>query len=56
LHGPARTPLLPCHPRDLIGMAIDRLEYLGEHAQLSPDALRWAWQNYFVNDGRGDSK
>lgn len=56
LHGPARTPLLPCHPRDLIGMAIDRLEYLGEHAQLSPDALRWAWDNYFVNDGRGGSK
>jgi hypothetical protein len=56
LHGPARTPLLPCHPRDLIGMAIDRLEYLGEQAQLSPDALRWAWENYFVNDDRGDSK
>jgi hypothetical protein len=56
LHRPAGTPLLPCHPRDLIGMAIDRLEYLGEQTQLSPDALRWAWENYFVTDGRGDSK
>jgi hypothetical protein len=53
LHGPAGKPLLPCHPRDLIGMAIDRLEYLGEQTQLSPDALRWAWENYFVTDARG---
>jgi hypothetical protein len=51
LHGPAGTPLLPCHPRDLIGMAIDRLEYLGEQTQLNPDALRWAWENYFVQRG-----
>lgn len=56
LHGPAGTPLLPCHPRDLIGMAIDRLEYLGQDSQLSADALRWAWENYFVNDARGESK
>lgn len=50
LHGPAGTPLLPCHPRDLIGMALDRLEYLGGGAELGADALRWAWDNYFVTD------
>jgi hypothetical protein len=37
-------------------MALDRLEYLGEQTQLSPDALRWAWEKYFVNDDRGGSK
>ena len=24
----SNTPMLPCHPRDLIGMALDRMEYL----------------------------
>ena len=28
LHAPTGTPMLPCHPRDLIGMALDRMEYL----------------------------
>jgi DNA-binding MarR family transcriptional regulator len=50
LHAPTGTPLLPCHPRDLIGMALDRLEYLGHDTELDAAALRWAWDNYFVQD------
>jgi len=40
-------PLLPCHPRDLLGMALD---YIAYHGQGSVDAetLRWAWENYFA--------
>jgi hypothetical protein len=49
LHEPSGTPLLACHPRDLIDMALDHSAYLGEADELSADALRWAWQNYFLS-------
>jgi hypothetical protein len=52
LHRPSGTPLLPCHPRDLIGMALDRTTYLSERGALSTDALQWAWNNYFVTTRR----
>ncbi len=41
-------PLVPCHPRDLLGMALDRQRYVGASGPLTPDDLHWAWQNYFV--------
>lgn len=47
LHGPYGIPLLPCHPRDLIDLAMDYAHYMDEKI-LSPVALRWAWENYFV--------
>jgi hypothetical protein len=49
LYAPTGTALLPCHPRDLIGMALDRAIYLEARERLSADALHWAWDNYFVN-------
>jgi hypothetical protein len=48
LHARDKVPLLACHPRDLIGIAIDRAEYHGAGARLTCDDLEWAWQNYFV--------
>jgi hypothetical protein len=48
LHGPTGTPLMPCHPRDLIDMALDYGAYLGEEDELRTESLRWAWQNYFL--------
>jgi hypothetical protein len=48
LYAPSGTALLPCHPRDLIGMALDRTAYLDEGERLSTSALQWAWDNYFV--------
>jgi len=47
LHVPNRVPLLPCHPRDLLGLALDYLTYNGER-ELSEQALEWAWENYFI--------
>jgi len=47
-HSRHQVPLLPCHPRDLIGIALDRAAFMGEEAGLSRDSLRWAWENYFV--------
>ena len=41
-------PLVPCHPRDLLSMALDRQRYLGGSGPLSPHELDWAWRNYFV--------
>lgn len=51
LHRPSQTPLLPCHPRDLLGMALDRQRYLGQgnSVALSDATLNWAWRNYFVS-------
>jgi hypothetical protein len=48
LYAPNGIELLPCHPRDLIGMALDRAAYLDEGNRLSTHALQWAWDNYFV--------
>jgi len=50
LHGSHGVPLLPCHPRDLLGLAMDYLGYRGETA-LDEAALRWAWRTYFVEPG-----
>jgi hypothetical protein len=47
LHTRYGVPLLPCHPRDLIDLAVDYGRYMKQDT-LSPDALRWAWENYFV--------
>ncbi len=41
-------PLVPCHPRDLLGMALDRQRYTERSGPLTPDDLQWAWRNYFV--------
>jgi len=47
--------MLPCHPRDLLGMALDRIAYLGAGA-LDEDAVRWAWENYFLHKGVDEFK
>lgn len=49
LHASNKVPLLPCHPRDLLGMALDYAAYAGEPYQINEEHLRWAWQNYFVS-------
>ncbi len=48
LHHKSDTPLLPCHPRDLLIIARDQAMYLGQGFPLTPDNMRWAWDNYFV--------
>jgi hypothetical protein len=54
LHARREVPLLPCHPKDLIGIALDKAAYLGSPNELSPELLAWAWDTYFVSmDGAG---
>ena len=49
LHTKRQVSLLPCHPRDLLGMAVDHAVYEDEPGTVSIDHLRWAWDNYFVS-------
>ncbi|MDQ3563688.1 MAG: AAA family ATPase [Pseudomonadota bacterium] len=53
LYPSAKRPLLACHPRDLLGMALDQARYLGG-AQPTPELLRSAWKSYFVDLKAGD--
>jgi hypothetical protein len=47
LYPAQQTPLLPCHPRDLLQLATDYKGYLGG-GPIDRESLRWAWQNYFL--------
>ena len=49
LHGKQGISLLPCHPRDLIGMAIDHAVYTENRRYIDIEQMRWAWRNYFVS-------
>ena len=49
LHGPTKTPLLPCHPRDLLGIALDRIRYRNQPRVLTSELLDFAWESYFVS-------
>jgi predicted ATPase with chaperone activity len=56
LHGRDGIPLLPCHPRDLLGMAMDYAAYANDTREITAEHMRWAWNNYFVAlNGSGES-
>jgi predicted ATPase with chaperone activity len=48
LHGKNKVPLLPCHPRDLLGLAHDQCLYEGTGDRVTIERIRWAWENYFI--------
>lgn len=46
---------LACHPRDLLGLALDYRRYRAEET-VQIDAIDWAWRNYFVEvEAEGES-
>ncbi len=49
LHQKKNVALLPCHPRDLISIALTQSTFLEEPGRLSEERIAWAWENYFVN-------
>lgn len=51
LHAVHGVPLLPCHPRDLLGMAVDYAVYSDEPRRVTKSHMQWAWDNYFVSVG-----
>ncbi|MGE5523478.1 MAG: AAA family ATPase [Rhodospirillaceae bacterium] len=48
-HEASGKPLLACYPRDLIGQIRDFAQYRGMKAELTQQALDWAWGNYFAS-------
>ena len=49
LYGRHQHPMLPCHPRDLLSIGVDRATYLGQQRLISKEHIDWAWKNYFVS-------
>lgn len=43
-----RVPMLPCHPRDLVGLSLDMVRYRDERTEITPETIRSAWDSYFV--------
>jgi len=54
LYSTDRHPMLPCHPRDLLSMAVDRAAYRSEEKIVKSEHMRWAWQNYFASTNPGN--
>ncbi len=48
LYASSGRPLLACHPRDLISMALDKSAYDERGQNFNAEDLRWAWSNYFL--------
>jgi hypothetical protein len=55
LHEKKQVQLLPCHPRDLLGIAVDLVTYVDQPRSLTKQHMRWAWNNYFVTMDDGDA-
>jgi len=49
LHKPNRKALLPCHPRDLINIALDHAVYEGGLNKIAEEHVARAWDSYFVS-------
>jgi hypothetical protein len=47
LYPEQQMPLLPCHPRDLLPLAMDFKTYMAMDT-IDRESLYWAWQNYFL--------
>jgi predicted ATPase with chaperone activity len=54
LHAARNVPLLPCHPRDLLGLCVDKAIYTNQPRRITKEILEWAWENYFARTD-GDS-
>jgi hypothetical protein len=48
LHNKSEVPLLACHPRDLLGLALDHIRYFGEGDTVNRNQIDEAWRSYFV--------
>lgn len=49
LHYARGVPLLACHPRDLIGAALDFIEYGEDDRCLTPYSLELGWESNFLD-------
>lgn len=49
LYSQEDRPLLPCQPRDLLGLVADQCRYEGIANQVTVDRLNRAWNSYFIS-------
>lgn len=49
LHGAEAVPLLPCHPRDLVGLCRDQINFTQAPPRLTSELLDAVWRSYFVS-------
>jgi MoxR-like ATPase len=54
LHGRSGMPLMPAYPIDLVLKVRDRATYEAVAPQLTPEAVRWAWNLYFAAESAED--
>lgn len=47
---PTGTPLVACHPRDLICQVIDYSLYQGDEPHITNSLLSQAWETYFISE------
>jgi SpoVK/Ycf46/Vps4 family AAA+-type ATPase len=55
LHTKFEVPLLPCHPRDLLGLALDYARYQDIDDGLNKELIDKAWDNYFIKKEDSES-
>jgi len=48
LHFKKQVPLVPCHPRDLLNIALNMGSYLGQANSVTKERILAAWDTYFV--------
>ena len=48
LHARDGVPLLPCHPRDLVALCRDQINFMRLPAVLNKDLIESIWASYFV--------
>ncbi len=55
LHARSGMPLMAAYPLDLVLKVRDRAAYDAVAPQLTPEALRWAWNLYFAAESSDDA-
>lgn len=50
LHNKFNVALLPCHPRDILGLALDYAKYQDTGLGLNKNLIDKAWHNYFIQE------
>ena len=51
LHVKYKVPMLPCHPRDILSLALDYARYQDINDGLNEELINKAWNNYFIKEG-----
>lgn len=48
-YGRHKVPLVPCYPRDLLGLVVDYCHYHDKALAVTRENIGTAWENYFIH-------